>query len=624
MKKSLRQFLKMVSMAAFVITVLFGLPAILGFSIGKNIDGYPKSVIKGNFDKRAEVNLTVLNSMERIEENQTSFGELQATVKGARNEVVSFQLIVSAVENNIHVNKMEVSDLTRNKDIIGKENISLFREEYARVRQSFPRAKLPPGLYTDPLVPFIDAKTGAGIEVYNTHLAEGDEVVKRGFHMYGIPFDVWKGKNQPIWVDVSIPKNAAAGKYEGIVTVYLNDALTFGKTNKGNVLNKVVSIPVTLTVWNFTLPDISSLRNHFGGVEGVARAFKADVNSERYKEIEMEYCKMMAANRINPPLPKSFLPEMREDGSLKISPESNQALKNFMKNFHIRDFAIPMPLIKEPATTNRDKAIRYFKDYYEFVKENGWENSAYVYLFDEPNSKESYEKVSKLGALVHAAAPQLRCLVTEQPYQQNSSWPNIDSAVDIWCPLWSYIDRDAINEKLAKGDEVWSYTAVGQRAPSYHPNYNQVKDFDPPYWQIDEPLSSYRVSTWINWQYKITGLLYWSTVYNSNTITGVVDPWALPVYFSEDGYTYGGEGYLMYPGTPCGIDGPIASIRLKNIRDAMEDYEYFVILEKLAGRDAVTKIVSEEAPDWWAVSYDPKILLSARERIANEIMKFQK
>jgi hypothetical protein len=40
--------------------------------------------------KSPEVKLTVLNSMERIGQNQELFGENQASVKAAKNEVESF------------------------------------------------------------------------------------------------------------------------------------------------------------------------------------------------------------------------------------------------------------------------------------------------------------------------------------------------------------------------------------------------------------------------------------------------------------------------------------------------------------------------------------------------------
>ena len=86
-------------------------------------------------------------------------------------------------------------------------------------------------------------------------------------------------------------------------------------------------------------------------------------------------------------------------------------------------------------------------------------------MLDEPNLKENYQTVLDLGAVAHEAAPEIRCLVVEQTYKQDPSWPDIDPAVDIWCPLWAFIDSASIDSKLKHGDEVWSYTALSQRAP---------------------------------------------------------------------------------------------------------------------------------------------------------------
>src|SRR5688572_5186930 len=114
-----------------------------------------------------EVQLTVLSSLERIGQNEKPFGELQAVIKAAKNEIESFQVVVSALEKNVRVVKAEMSDLKGKARTIGKENIALFREEYTRVRRSSGRAQLPPGLYPDPLVPFIDPQTGAPIEPFS-------------------------------------------------------------------------------------------------------------------------------------------------------------------------------------------------------------------------------------------------------------------------------------------------------------------------------------------------------------------------------------------------------------------------------------------------------------------------
>ncbi|MDD4870041.1 MAG: DUF6067 family protein [Kiritimatiellae bacterium] len=555
--------------------------------------------------EKTTAKLTVLNSMERINQDQEPFGETQVQIKAARNEVESFQVIVSATNENIKVIKAEVSDLSGKDGIISKNNITLFREEYVRVRKSSSRAELPPGLYPDPLVPFINPLTGQPIEPRGQFREKwGDPTITKGFEMYAVPFDVWKGQNQPIWVDVSIPQNTPAGVYTGKLTVTLKN-------------NTTAFVPVTVTVWDFALPDGPTHRNHFGSVQNVGRIFGVDQKSDKYRDIAMRYCQLMADHRINPPLPRDLLPETNSDGSLKITPERHQALKKFIEEFHVTDFEIPRAPVKDATTTNRDKSARYYKDYHQYLKENGWDKRSYIYMHDEPNIKENYEEVLAHGELVHQASPEMRCLVVEQTYQQDPSWPDIDPAVDIWCPLFAFIDRDSINAKLAHGDEVWSYTALSQRAPRYHPHYEEVKNCDPPYWHIEQPLTAYRVPTWINWQYKITGLLYWSTV------TTVIDPWHNPA-FSHFGVHWNGEGYMIYPGAPSGIDGPISCMRLKNIRDGMVDYEYFVLLEKLAGREAVTKIVSTVAPEWWTAVKDPKIFNATRDLIAKEILKLKK
>jgi len=571
------------------------------------------------------IKLTALNSMQRIGQDQKPYGTDKVEIKSAKNEVESFQVVVAALTENIKVIKAEISDLIgTNGSKIGKDNIKLFRAEYVRVRRPTPRAELPPGLYTDPLVPFINPVTGKPIEPLTRFQKRwGEPAATTGYDMYAVPFEVAKGQNQAIWVDIHVPKNVPAGTYSG----------AFKVTAAGNISDEIL---VTLTVWDFTLADGPTHRNHFGNFRNITHYFDVQPDSERFKEIEMRYCQAMAEHRLNPPIPRSLLPEVKADGSLNIIPERHKALKEFIDKFCVTDFEIPSaPFFSLPHSTlkadykyispaNREKAKRYYREFYDYLKKTGWEGPrsagiqkrAYLYMWDEPNLRENYEQVLVLGELVHEAVPELRCLVVEQPYPQDPCWPDIDPAVDIWCPLWSFIDRKSVNEKIASGDEVWSYTALVQRAPRYHPEYQKVKDLDPPHWHIDWPLLVYRVPTWINYQYDITGLLYWSTV------TRVLDPWGNPA-FAHPAH-YNGGGFLFYPGVPCGIDGPISSMRIKNIRDGMEDYEYFVILERLAGKEKVIEIVSAIAPNWWNFSKEPGKLLTAREKLADAVLSAEK
>lgn len=558
-----------------------------------------------------EVKLASLNSMERIGQQQELFGRPQAEVKAAKNETESFQVVIHGQKGSSKVVKAEITDLTGKNGTLSKDIVTLYRAEYTRVKSSTMFASLPPGLYTDPLIPFIDPYTGKAVDLKRYHREkQGDPYTVIGVEMASLPVDVWEGQNQTIWLDVAVPKNAAAGDYSGTFTVMLDTKKTF-------------SIPVNLTVWDFTLPDGPTHRNSFGTLSPIAAQFNLEPNSEKLVEIERRYSQMMAQNRVNPPVPASLMPKVGEDGELTFTKEQTQALKNFIHEFNVNDFQLRPAPFPDQLTTNRQKAKKYYKDYYNYLKANGWHKKAYLYMEDEPKSPEQYQHIKEMGELVKEAAPDLKRLVVEQTFTENALWADIDPAVDIWCPIFACIDRKTIAEKLANGDEVWSYTALAQPMKKfvYHPDYKAMINYQPPFWAIDQPLTSYRVATWMNWQYKITGLLYWSSVYLKEE-KALTDAWLAPVYF-EPGRQFNGEGYLMYPGTPCGIEGPVASIRFKNIRDAMEDYEYFVLLENLAGREAVTKLVSEVAPEWWNCSKDPEAFIRNRELIATEILKKQ-
>ena len=182
--------------------------------------------------------------------------------------------------------------------------------------------------------------------------------------MYAVPFDVWKGQNQPIWVDVFVPAGTAAGEYRGLFTVSLGNVPEQFGIRTDSVVTKTVSIPVTLTVWDFTLPDGPTHRNHFGHVAWlIPGVYGAEHNTERALEIELNYCKMMADHRINPPIPESFMPQVNPDGSLKIIPERHQMLKKFLEDLHVTDFQIPNAPFREMTTTNRLKAINLLQGF---------------------------------------------------------------------------------------------------------------------------------------------------------------------------------------------------------------------------------------------------------------------
>ncbi len=546
----------------------------------------------------SSIELSALPGSLRIGPTGEVKGSNTAELFAAKNEVESCQIIVTARDGNLQRVEADITPLIGPDQFeIPVENILLYKEVYIPVRYSAPRATLPPGWYPDPLVPFKNPYTG--------ELIRGprwtDRELEDGRRFGAAGFDLWRDHHQPLWIDIKIPRGAPAGLYQGSVRVWAQNT-------------KESSIPLKLTIWDFTLPDGPTHENHFGGFYSVARYYDIDRNSERFHLLEDRYIEMMAAHRLNPPLPDRLHPEIDETGAIAINEEIDRKLSNFVNTYSLTNIEIPRAPFRDILGRDRLRAIQYYKSWFAYLEQKGWERGAYLYMLDEPNDAEAYERVRNLGAVVKEADPRIRRLVVEQPYMQDPEWGALDEAIDIWCPLFAFIHEPSVKEKQAKGDEVWSYSALVQSAPRYHPEYETVRRDNPPYWQIDFPVMSYRIAPWLNRRYGVTGLLYWSTVYWSSPKR---DPWDDPGFRIH----FNGDGFLFYPGQDAGIEGPIASIRLKNLRDGMEDYEYFAILQERGGEDAVETIVKQAVPAWGSWNQDPYHLLELRRQLAEEILK---
>ena len=174
-------------------------------------------------------------------------------------------------------------------------------------------------------------------------------------------------------------------------------------------------------------------------------------------------------------------------------------------------------------------------------------------------------------------------------------------SVDIWVPIFFLFNEKDVMARVAAGDEIWSYTALVQR----------FEQGATPYWQLDFPLLNYRVPVWIGWRYSMKGLLYWSTVVWDKAI----DMWTDPLTFRK---RYNLEGLLFYPGADAGMEGFLPSMRMKQVRESVEDYEYFRLA---AARDkaAAARVIGGIGRDWKDWDADPAHLYAAREQLARII-----
>ncbi|MBN2310623.1 MAG: DUF4091 domain-containing protein [Candidatus Hydrogenedentes bacterium] len=542
------------------------------------------------------ISLSAVPGTVRVRATVPVEGAKAAAIACARNEAESFQVIVRAEGGSLGAVSAEMSPLRREDGAeLPAECVTLYREAFVPIRYSAPHATCPPGLVPDPLVPFKHPYSGSPIEMPRWRNNALD-----GAPFGAVGFDLWEGHQQPLWVDVAVPRDAAPGVYTG----------TFRVTAKGV---SAAEIPVEVRVWNFTLPDGPTHENHFGGVGRVARYLGLAEDSEEFFEIEERYAAMMAAHRINPEIPGHLMPKPGEDGAIVVDDETDRAITEFIERHHVTNIGVPRAPFKDVLGADREKAQNFYRSWYAHLEGKGWAKGAYLYMLDEPNDKDAYERVRQLGAMVAEGEPRLRRLVVEQPYTQKADWGTLDEAIDIWCPLFAFIHEPSVKRVQAQGDAVWSYTALTQRAPGgYYPEYEAVAEADPPYWELDFPVLSYRIAPWLNRRYGITGLLYWSAVYWGSPNR---NPWLDPGFRIR----WNCEGALFYPGDMAGIDGPVASIRLKNLRDGMEDYEYFALLDARGGGEVVDEVVRTAVPTWGTWDQDPYRLPELRRRLAQAI-----
>jgi hypothetical protein len=518
-----------------------------------------------------------LDGLSRVRPHDSPGTSSVVTIKAARNEFEPFQIVVRAGTAPLKAVNVELSDLRGpGNQVIPRRHFTLYREHYLEVTRPSPKSKEGAGWYPDALVPFLNP-------------LDGKPITKARF--IGAPFEVAPDSNQPVWVDVFVPKDTPPGDYTGTVTVTAQN-------------QKSVSLPIKLTVWNFTLPDTPTMRSNFGDLDGrLVKLHHTKEESPEFRVLERRYAEATAAHRLCPPIPAYLMPEIKPDGSIDSSASQAQ-LKEWTDRFHVTGF--PLNLIGgDPLGKDREHNLRYLQAIYAYLKKNGWEKYAYIYVLDEPNDAAAYEQVRKRGGFIHQAQPGIKVLCTEQPTPQDSAWGSLVGSVDIWVPLWTLFEERSATERFAAGEELWSYTALCQGE----------KGKDTPYWEMDFPLLDYRIPGWASWRYGITGLLYWTTVYWEK----VEDPWTNPATYVEGTSVFNGEGSLFYPGADAGFAGPVVSMRLKQIREGLEDYEYLNLLARRGDKRFADECAHRLVTSWSQWNQDPADLYALREQIAKKL-----
>lgn len=409
--------------------------------------------------------------------------------------------------------------------------------------------------------------------------------------------DARPGRNLQFLVTVQVPREARAGRYAGVVKLqYQRESwMPAGK-------DVADSIPLTVIVRSFALPEISPLLNTCVASPQHLTAWlqKPDVLAELHRSF--------AAHAQTPdPLPSPVL-QLAKDGTLAVDSTAwEKAAAELLDEKHASHLFLPVwshrktgelqgvyflwhfpavikqrwqgaPVCDEQGALTADFQRlfgAYLKHMHAVLKRHGWLDRVFITTMDEPYTyhtgeraldtpANNYRVIGNFVRFVRATAPGLRTFVTADPV------PELNGLIDHWC-LRNLDHAAAARERSERHGELVTFCD----------NYRTF---------IDYPAVSSRSLGWLAWKLGARGWLTYET------LGSFTDAWEGPafVYPHFSGGTVWGMGQLFYPAT-SGSGYVASSLRWEMMREGCDDYAYLWLLrerlraltpEQRAGSDA--------------------------------------
>jgi hypothetical protein len=383
--------------------------------------------------------------------------------------------------------------------------------------------------------------------------------------------------NQPIYLQLFVPDDARPGVYRAVVHVTAD-----GRTT---------DVPVAIRVFGVRLPAPNAVDGNLltafhlvpeSYVSKVDALYHLGSNAARAAANEALYS-FLAAYRISP-AGWGFGEPRKPEGYTSSAKWWLDAAGNMIRQNRLGFATMRIPISNQRASRpNRIAGISpfelehwcgYLQSVRAFWEQHGWLQSRipYLYTLDEPGP-EGMKFVAEQAQTGHRCFPGARVLITGNPNQSNRFlWDDRNhDDVDVWTVLsrryYGQFRRprqnlDLIDKVRRAGKMVWSYT---YSAAGGTPGYSAV-----------EPLSNPRVFLLWNALEGIRGTLY------GQGMTSYRTPNPL------ESVAANGEFVLLYPGR----NGPIASARLEQIRDGIEDWDVFDVVRRKRGLSAVRTILA--------------------------------
>jgi hypothetical protein len=418
------------------------------------------------------------------------------------------------------------------------------------------------GRIPDPLIPLVDPYTGANA---------------------GQPFDVGANANQPLVLDVHVPKGTPAGSYTGTLHLAASG-------------DRAADVPITVRVLGLDLPDMRSVTTHFRLSENALIQYHRGTSAcsgsncwldwnaqartvvKRYEELAHEHRMDTAQSFVTDPVDGCKVPTDWSAWDAAIAP--------YMDGSYWRD-GVPSTRLVPPFSPGVDWGLETCSQaeytaiaaaWAKHLKAKGWFDRAFVYAYDEPPPS-AFARIALHSQWLQAGDPGWLAQVMDTTSPSTADVTTLGPALGIWCVALAWYDdwsqRDVYGRTqwqtlFSQGKKLWFYESNAQDPPYVTFASNTLDGLEP------------TMMMWGAWYEHASGFLYWDMAAWDEK-----DPWGPAIAWAKTG-----DGVLLYPGnhdglssgvgSPAGvaIDGPIPSHRMKAIRQGLQDWALFALAEQ--------------------------------------------
>lgn len=403
--------------------------------------------------------------------------------------------------------------------------------------------------------------------------------------------DLVPGRNQSVWITLSTPPTTTPGTYHGAIILFQKD-------------RELCRIPLSLTVWAFTLPKVTSLRTwyqlwpNYDPVRPHWRAYYRNLAEHKVSGFGGHPSRTIEADEAVPTGPFVTL----ENGRISVDwKRYDEVMQYLFDDLGMRHAKLPHGKrggghvkvydfvgLKE-GTPEFEKA---FYDYLcqarEHLSKRGWLAGLDCYIFDEPDLERT-EVIRRTGPIVRRALPNLRVF----PACTRNTLP-LRAALNAWCPSLKHfgIPGSEFGQK-----QVATLKQRGDMILWYNMTDNGT----------GFPIIAHRALPLATWAAGLDGYFVWSINYWGSTKTPFTSRYAL------------GDAMFIYPG----VEGPVDSIRWEMTREGLEDYDYLILLAQGASDDSTPPEEKQRAHALLrqarALFPDPRVLIATNGHALSEL-----